>query len=215
MKSLLAALLAVLFLFVLGCKSLGLARATSNVLSAQTPGVATGAGGTLTAPGNAAAPSTQTSRRTTVWANAPASARNGPLAAQSATDGVEPAAVPAPVAAPPAPPPGPAPLWTQEETTTTIGQHQDAAAILKVATTVSQWGRARLLGILLIIAGVFGLALAHNNPEGYPVICWKITGIGLFLAVFDPSPWWLLLLLIPAGFYLAQKLNLLRLPGLP
>jgi hypothetical protein len=113
---------------------------------------------------------------------------------------------PAPVAGPPVP------AWIDETTTTTIGQHQDAAGILKVATAVGSWGRARWLGILLLLAAVGGLLYAHGNPEGYPVICWQVGGVGLFLAMFDPSPWWLALLILPAGFYFAQKLGLLRLP---
>lgn len=179
-----------------------------SVVAQQTPGVATGAGATFTGPANSAAASTQTAARRVSYYPPPVRAplpRFGSPARESRAE----------VVAPPVLLPSPAaPAWIDERTETTFGPHQDASGIIKAANFLAGWGKARWFGVLCLLGAAFGLAWAHNNPEGYPVICWKVGGIGLFLALFDPSPWWLLLLLIPAGFYLAQKLGLLRLPPL-
>ena len=199
-------LLIVVLVMLAGCGTMSNSR---RIVEAQTPGTASGAGASLTGPGNSSAPTTQTAQRRVGYYAPPV--RDIALPTYGST---RPAAMPnaQPVAEAPAQPAAPQPAWIDETVTTTIGQHQDAAAILKVATSVGSWGRARWFGILLMLAAVGGLLYAAGNAEGYPVICWKVGGIGVFLAMFDPSPWWLLLLLIPAGFYLAQKLGLLRLP---
>ncbi len=192
---------------------------SASVLDAQTPGAASGAGANLTGPGNSAAATTQTAVRRVGFYPPP---MREPLPMYGKT-----AVTPPPVAKPSAPAQSaevaahaiaatyggaPAPAWIDERTETSFGAHQDASGIIKAAGFLAGWGRARWLGIVLMLAAAFGLAWAHGNAEGYPLICWQVGGAGLFLALFDPSPWWLLLLLLPAGFYVAQKLNLLRLP---
>lgn len=202
-----------------GCSSLP--GTAGSIVAQQTPGVSSGAGATFQGPANSAAPSTQVATRRVGYYPPPV--RQWPLP----VTGIQPVSAAALPAEPSAPPPAstsasgftppsapPAPAWIDEHTETTFGQHQDAAGIVKVAVSMGRWGRARWFGILCCLAAVGGLLWAHNNPEGYPVVCWKIGAVGIFLAVFDPSPWWLLLLIIPAGFYLLQKLGLLRLPGL-
>lgn len=199
-----------------GCQN----RVSRGIVAEQKPGYAEGAGSTFTGPANSAAASTQIAQRrvayyapqrepfvyggrisTTAPQNSPANE-----ATQTADAAPSPAVPPA-VLAPPAP------AWIDERTETTFGQHQDAAGLVKAATAIGSWGRARWFGILAIIMAAFGLAWAHNNPDGYPLVCWKIGAVGVFLAVFDPSPWWLLLLLIPATLYTVQKLNIsARLP---
>lgn len=212
--------LAVILLAVLcltGCQN----RVSRGIVAEQKPGYAEGAGATFTGPANSAAASTQVAQRRVAY-YAP---QREPLpryaaprkAAPETTESTE---VEAPAqAAPSAPfaplPPvqaAPAPAWIDERTETTFGQHQDAAGLVKAATAVGSWGRARWFGILCILAAIGGLLYAAGNAEGYPLICWKVGAVGVFLATFDPSPWWLLLLIIPAGFYVIQKLNLLRLP---
>jgi len=204
--SLLLVHLAVLALFLFGCQNQ--AGRADNIVKEQTPGAASGAGATLTGPANSGAASTQIATRRTgfypSWANwnfrwgkqAPAATPAGTNSDREKT-AAEAAGLP----------PYPLPAWTEERTETTLGQHQDAAGILQVATAMGGWGRARWFGLLCMFAAYSGLLWAHGNPEGYPLVCWKIGAIGVALAVFDPSPWWLLLLLIPAAFYAYQKVK--------
>lgn len=190
-------------------------RSGANILAEQRPGEASGAGATLTGPTNAAAATTQTAKRRVGYYPPPS--RQWPLPTTGLV--ATPAETTLPVnattpdqspsgAVSPAPLAAPAPAWIDETVTTTIGQHQDAAGLIKAASAMASWGKARWLGIVCILCGAFGLAWAHNNPDGYPLICWKIAGIGLALAIFDPSPWWLLALLLPAAFYIWQKLQI-------
>lgn len=196
-----------------GC---GTFRGASGIVAQQTPGQSTGAGATFTGPANSAAASTQTAQRRVAYypPTAPAPAAPAPVAAPVTVRTSEPAPATetpptaAPVAQLPAPLAPPAPAWIDEKIETSFGQHQDAAGLVKAATAIGSWGRARWLGILCILFAAFALAWAHNNPDGYPLVAWKIGAVGLFLALFDPSPWWLLLLIIPAAFYAVQKLKI-------
>lgn len=196
----------------------GTFRGASGIVAQQTPGQSTGAGATFTGPANSAAASTQTAQRRVAYYPSPAPAAPAPIAAPVTVRTPEPTPAPetpqtsAPVSQlstlnsqPLAPP---APAWIDEKIETTFGQHQDAAGLVKAATAIGSWGRARWLGILCILFAAFALAWAHNNPDGYPLVAWKIGAVGLFLALFDPSPWWLLLLIIPAAFYTIQKLKI-------
>ena len=204
-------------LVLLGCQN----RVSRGIVAEQKPGYAEGAGSTFTGPANSAAASTQIAQRRVAYYPPPqreafaygATAANVGQGLSLPSDATPPAnreATATPAYTPIAPP---APAWIDERTETSFGQHQDAAGLVKAATAIGSWGRARWFGILCIVAAAFGLAWAHNNPEGYPLVCWKIGAVGVFLAMFDPSPWWLLLLLIPAAFYTVQKLNITaRLP---
>ena len=202
--------------FVLvGCQNKG--AAASGIVAQQTPGQSSGAGATFTGPANSAAPSTQVAQRRAAYYPAPVRQWPLPTTGLAATT---PGA--APVLAPDSAPSSqlsalssqlpPAPVWIDEKTETTFGQHQDAAALVQAATALGSWGKARWVGVLCVLFAAFGLAWSHNNPDGYPLVCWKFGGAGLVLAIFDPSPWWLLLLIIPGLFFVAQKFNLLRLP---
>lgn len=176
-------------------------NAARRVLEAQTPGNASGAGATFTGPANSAAPSTQTAERRVSYyqpKNDIPLPVYGQTPAKTSAD------------APPQAPAAPQPAWIDEKVTTTYGQHQDAAAVVKLATSAAGWGKSRILGIMLLLCAIGGLLYSHNNPEGYPVICWKVGGIGLFLMAYDPSPWWGLLLIIPGIFYVGQKLGVIR-----
>lgn len=210
---LLAALLA-----LTGC---GAIRGASGIVAQQTPGQSTGAGATFTGPANSAAASTQTAQRRVAYYPPPqreALPRYAPQSAQAESPEARAQSQTPTATAEPAssqlstlnsqllaPPP---PAWIDEKIETTFGQHQDAAGLVKAATAIGSWGRARWLGILCILFAAFALAWAHNNPEGYPLVAWKIGAVGVFLALFDPSPWWLLLLIIPAAFYTIQKLKI-------
>lgn len=201
----LALLLALAGLLLAGCGTMSNSR---KIVEAQTPGTSSGAGATFTGPSNAAAPSSQIAQRRVGYYPAPV--RDIPLPRYNAS-----AAAPAqPVQDSPAVAPehAPQPAWIDEKTETTFGQHQDAAGLVQAAVAVSSWGKARWIGILCVVFSALALAWAHNNPEGYPLIAWKIGAAGLFFIVLDPSLWWLLLLLIPAGLYVVQRLNLMRLP---
>ena len=213
-------LLLLLILAAAGC----LNKTGQHIAEAQKPGIATGAGATLTGPANSATPTTQLAQRRIAYyppqreplpryapASIPVISTNTPAPIDGST---VPAGVESPTSAASFPQP-PAPAWIDERTETTLGQHQDAAGLIKAATAIGSWGRARWLGILCLLFAAFALAWAHNNPEGYPLVAWKVGAVGLFLALFDPSPWWLLLLLLPAAFYVAQKLKLINPTLLP
>lgn len=182
---------------LIGCSTVRDAR---RVVAEQKPGVATGAGATFVGPANSAAPSTQTAER--LIAFEPPMPEIPQVVVQS----------PSPVG--PAAPllPAPRPAWVQERVTTTLGQHQDAAGIVKVAATMSGWSTVKWLGALCILVCAGGILWSHGNPDGYPLVFWKVGGIGVFLMIAGDHPAWLLLLLIPLGFYAVQKLNLIRLP---
>lgn len=193
------------------CVGCGSMKSASAIVAQQTPGQSSGAGATFQGPANSAAPSTQIAQRRASYYPAPT--RQWPLP----TTGIKPAQDSASQTSVPvlrtdepqtAMPPMPSPAWIDERTETTFGQHQDAAGLVQAATAMGSWGRARWFGILCVLFAAFALAWAHNNPEGYPLIAWKIGAVGMFLVVFDPSPWWLLLLIIPGVFYIVQKLKI-------
>lgn len=185
----------------------------SSVVSEQKPGVATGAGATFTGPANSAAPSTQVAARRVGYYPPPTRQALPRYIAPSVPE-IKVGEQPSVVSAQPEPEPAqtPQPAWIDEHVETTYGQHQDAAGIIKVANYLGTWGKMRWIGLLCLFAAYSGLLWSHGNADGYPVICWKVGACGLVFTVLDASLWWLLLLIIPAGFYLAQKLGLLRLP---
>ncbi len=174
-------------------------KTAPNILAEQTPGVVEGGGAKLTSPGNAAAPTTMVAEKRTAFYPPP---QRQPLPRyESPAKPVE-----SPAIAPPAP------VWIDEKVTTTIGAHQDAAAIVKVASEANTWSKTRWIGIALVVVALLAALYYRGTPDGYPLIYLKVGAIGLALAIIDPSPWWFLMLIIPAGFYVAQKFNLLRLP---
>lgn len=215
-RGLLAVVVALLLLLALASLSGCMNKSGQHIAEAQKPGIATGAGATLTGPANSATPTTQVAQRRIAYyppqaeplpryaPAVPVIHTNSPQPNTVAADpaGVVPSTPAAQFAAPPAP------YWIDERTETSLGHHQDAAGLIKAANALGSWGRARWLGIVCMIFSAFALAWAHNNPDGYPLVAWKTGAVGLFLALFDPSPWWLLLLLIPAGFYVVQKLKI-------
>ena len=178
-----------------------------KVAEAQAPGVATGAGATLSGPANSAASSTQVAERRVAYQ---------PIPRPSAVAAPEPQRPSVPMIMSEPPPitvaPQSAPAWTYERTETTLGQHQDAAGIVKVAATMSGWSTVKWIGLICILTCIGGLLWSHGNPDGYPLVFWKVGGIGLFLVLVGDHPAWLLLLLLPLGWYAVQKLNLLRIP---
>jgi type IV secretory pathway VirB2 component (pilin) len=184
--------LALLCLTLLGCGSF---RPASSIITAQAPGVAQGAGATVIGPTNAQTQTIQVADRkiTYITPDLMSLRANIPVAAASPSTTQS-------------PPPSQPLASIEEHVSTTIGSHQDAAVLIKVATGIGSWGKARWVGILFIIFGALAIAWSHNNPDGYPLVAWKFLGAGLFLALFDPSPWWLCILIIPAAFYAYQKL---------
>jgi len=212
-RGLLAVSVALLLLFLLIAFSGCLNKTGQHIAEAQKPGIATGAGATLTGPANSATPTTQVAQRRVAYyppqaEPLPRSAAPMPVISTTSEPTAHIAAAPAGVVSSTPAAPFPAPAWIDERTETTLGQHQDAAGLIKAASALGSWGRARWLGIVCMIFSAFALAWAHNNPDGYPLVAWKTGAVGLFLALFDPSPWWLLLLFIPAGFYVVQKLKI-------
>lgn len=195
-------LLAALFLCVAAACS-NPSRQTARVITAQAPGSASGSGSTLVGPTNSAASSTQVAERTTVWAPPPTAL---------ATPFVSAPTIPS-VTTPLPPSSLPIPVWTTERTSTTLGSHQDATGLLKAAQVASGWPAVRWIGIICVILCIGGLLHSHNNPDtGYPLVWIKVGISGVILIIIGDNPWMLLLLSIPVGFYLLQKLGLIRLP---
>jgi hypothetical protein len=194
-----------LVLIALAC--FGCAQTGRRIIEAQTPGASSGAGATLTGPANSAAPSSQVAERRIAYQAAPIAPALVPVV-QIDAPGI--AAPPIPAAQLPAPS---MPAWVYERTETTLGQHQDAADIVKVAVAVSKWGTVRIVGILCIVLGLGGILWSYKNDEsGYPLVYLKVAGAGVVFLLVGDNPWLLLLLLLPLGLYAAQKFNLLRLP---
>lgn len=199
-----------------GCGVVPRLTGASGVIQSQTPGAATGAGASVVGPANSASPTTQTSERRVAY-YPPPSVVIPDVAAKVQVQ--TPTSVPQPqlppvVIQPPATQPQ-YPAWTYEHVSTTIGEHQDAAGLVKAAKVASGWSTVRWLGILTTLVGIAGWLYSYNNHEtGYPLVFIKVAIAGLIITIVGSNPWLLLLLIIPVGFYALQKLNLLRLPTL-
>lgn len=199
-----------------------------RIVDAQKPGAASGSGATLTGPANSAAPSTQHAKRTTAYFPPSTNATNGApratpktaLPPASAPDAAL-SAAPASLAENGAARSGhqgaapfsalPAIAWQVEETDTTIGQHQDAAPIVRAAAYASSWSGVKWCGLLCVFVGVLGFAYGVTHREtGYPLVFLKVAGAGVALLLVGDNPLWLLLLALPVGFYALQKFGLLR-----
>lgn len=204
---------ALLLLVVLGsgCKAMqyGKAGIVPEIIHAQQPGVASGAGGSITGPANSAAPTTQVAERKAWYFPAgpfrygkPSNAATPPVILDGAP------AAPAPEAAPES-----QPSATYERVETTIGQHQSAIGIVKAAAAMESWSVFKWLSLAAVVVGVLGMAHSYNNDkDGYMMVWMKVTAIGVFCLLVADNPFWLLLLVIPAGFYALQKFNLFRIP---
>lgn len=224
MKTLVIILSLAFGLNLVGCSGVGQKMVTS-VAQSQAPGAATGAGATIIGPTNSAEPTTQVAERRTAYYAPQADltgiaayihSQVGQLAVtpavQSSTQQTQPVAIP-PSTAPQYP------AWTYEKVSTTIGQHQDAAGLVKAAQTASGWPVWRWIGIATMVVGIGGWLYSYNNKEtGYPLVWIKVFLCGAIITAVGSNPWLLLLLLIPLGFYAVQKLaaiGILRLPTLP
>lgn len=200
MKSILA-LLSILALALVSCSN-----NARDISAAQTPGTATGAGATLTGPGNSATPSTQSAEREVEYYAPEVSVtglnHDAPAKSRVTDQEPRPAVATRPAALP---------RIVREKVTTTLGQHQDAALIVRAASEASQWSGVRWFGLLCVFVGVLGTAYGVTHKEtGYPVVFLKVAGIGVLLLFVAENPLWLLLLIFPLGFYAIQKLGVLR-----
>ena len=182
--------------FHAGC-SLQRSKTAPNILEQQTPGIVEGGGAKLTSPGNAASPTTMTAEKRTGFYPPPHYEPLPRFSHEKKSD---------------APAETPAPAWIDEKVTTSIGQHQSAEAIIKVAEQANKWSKTRWIGICLVVGSILIALYYRGTPDGYPMIYMKIGVIGAGIAIIDPSPWWLTALIIPAAFYVAQKFNLLKIP---
>lgn len=213
MKRLFAVLAA---LALAGCS----ANSASNLIKTQHPGTATGAGATLTGPTNAATPTTQTAERSVEfyapeWVGQQMSypVEAIPTVYTVAPDAFDAGDIDRPTRVTPfsSPSPSPRPRVMVERVTTTIGQHQDAAGIIaQVAKAAHEWGWLRWVGVACILAGVAGWLWSVGNPGGYPVVFLGVAGCGVLFVFAAANPAWLLVILLPVGFYGAQKLGVVR-----
>jgi hypothetical protein len=178
-----------------------------RVVEAQKPGIATGAGATFTGPTNSAAPSTQTAEKRVAYYPRP---QREPLPRYYAPV-VSPGSEPAPSIVEQNEDPTIA--WMYERAETTFGEHQNAGAIMKAAAAMSKWSSLRWIGLTCVVLGVLGMAWSYKNEEsGYPLVYLKLAGFGVFFLLASDNPLWLLLLIIPVGFYAVQKFGLWKLP---
>lgn len=191
------ALLAFILWLLTGCALRPNNKSGSNVTESQLPGEASGAGATLVGPTNAAQQTTQTAKRRTRYF---APARQWPLPSTGLTEQAIAAVA------------TPAPDWIDEQVTTVLSPHQDAAAIVKVAEEANKWSKTRWIGICLVIGAIIFALYYRGTDGGYPLVYAKVICIGAVIAIVDPSPWWLCLLILPSLFYVAQKLKLINLP---
>lgn len=204
-----------------GCSMASRLTGTNGVIQSQTPGQSSGAGATLLGPANAAAPSTQVAeRRTAYYPPQSAAKQTVPIASPIPTRIDAPTQIVAPVIVAQPPTTEPVyPAWTYEKVTTSIGQHQDAAGLVKAAQTASGWSWVRWFGLIVMVIGIGGWLYSYNNKEtGYPLVFIKVFLCGAIITAVGSNPWLLLLLLIPVGFYAFQKLTaagILHLPPLP
>lgn len=201
---LIVALVAAWLFFVTGCNT------GPAAITAQKPGVATGAGATFTGPTNSAQPSTQKAKRTVAY-----QPRRAPKPAPAAAPEIPVVNIEAGTIEPPPMPAIELPQVTllQEETETTFGAHQDVSAILKAA--LAGFGTVRWIGLLGVVLGVGGLLhSAGNNESGYPMVWILTTAVGAVLLITN-NGWLCLAACVPLLLYGAQKLGLLRIPPLP
>jgi len=193
-----AAACALFLLILAGCAG----HEARKLVEAQKPGTSVGAGATLTGPTNSSAPSTQKATRVIHFAP--------PAVAQVAlpTPVIPSVELKAQDLSQPAPS---VPSAVYEHVETSLGQHQDATALIKAAGEMSKWTTHRWIGFVGVFIGVGGVLWSYKNEEsGYPMVYVKIIIVSTIVMLVD-NPWWLLLGLLPLAFYMAQKLNLLRL----
>lgn len=197
---------------------LGCTQQPSRVVEAQRPGEAEGAGAKLTGPANSGAASNQKAWRYVSYypppAPNPAKVETIPVV-DTATGTVGHEEVPAPAvaqeAAAPVPVTLPQPMVWMEGSDSTLGAHQDAASIIEqAAKAVNKWGWMRWVGILCILAGIAGWLWSVGNQMGYPLVFLGVAGCGVVFVFTSANPAWLLLILLPLGFYAAQAMNLFK-----
>lgn len=197
-----------------GCKTMqfGKAGIVPAIVEAQAPGVASGAGSTITGPTNSGAPTTQVAeRRATYFPPFPgpvASVRvntptSGPMTPAPKETGLPVNVAPVPVQ--------PVVSSTYERTETTFGQHQSATGLVKAAATMEGWVFSQILGFFIFVGGIAGLLWCAGHDKGYPLICWKLVGCGILLMYFT-NPLWLLTLILPALLYAGQRFGIIKLP---
>ncbi len=196
-----------------GCKAMqfGKAGVVPDIIAAQTPGVATGAGSTITGPSNAGAATTQIAeRRAAYFPPFPASSAHVPpytAAENPLTEAAKETAL-API---PAKPPVGAIAATYERTETSFGQHQSATGIVKAAASMEGWSTFRWLALGALVVGIAGMLYSYNNEQsGYMMVWMKVAGVGAFCLMTSDNSLWLLLLIVPIGFWAIQKWGLFK-----
>lgn len=199
-----------LALALTGCKTLQFGRAgvVPDIMAAQTPGVAAGAGGSITGPANSGAATTQIAeRRAAYFPPFPAPTQRVPPYTASENP-LTVGAKETPLASIPATQPVQS---TYERTETTFGRHQSATGIVKAAASMEGWSTFRWLALGALVVGLGGMLYSYNNEEsGYMMVFMKVAGVGAFCLMASDNPWWLALLAIPIGFWAIQKWGLFK-----
>lgn len=202
--------LIIVFSLLAGCQR------PSAMVSAQKPGGSSGAGAVFQGPTNAAAPSEHTAMRTTVYQPQPSVRVTEPVpvvrpALPASSDQVMGEGPPVP-SAPAGFFPPPVPAYVVESTSTRLGEHQDAAGIMKVAAAAQKWTWLRWVGIVCVILGTAGWLWSIGNPNGFILVFVGVAACGIVFIFASANPAWLLVLALPAAWFALQHMNLIKLP---
>lgn len=178
------------------CSCSTLSRNASAPIEAQKGGYAYGAGGTIQQPVNSAAPSSQVAKRD-IWYAPPfyVQAQSKVQSPQAQDTVEEPQMLPV------------VPVREHQEVSTILGEHQDAAGIIKAARMVPMIIWAGIVGLLL---GIGGFLHSHNNEQtGYPMVWITTGGVGIILLLLaasgSQSSGWMYLYSIPAALWGIQQ----------
>ncbi len=207
-------LLSFLSALLTGCAAMQAGKSAKSVIEAQHGGTATGAGATITAPNNAAAPSTQKAVRWTKYFPAPFASPLRPAPEPEMKISLTPEmASPVPAEAPPAPVYQPMPAETYDAVETRLGEHQSAGDLINAVAKLSGlWAPSRVWGCLFLIVGLGGALWSYKNEEGYMMVSLGTAAVSFALIMINGSGWWLLLLGFPWGFWAMQKIGF-KIPG--
>jgi len=100
-----------------------------------------------------------------------------------------------------------------ESVDTSIGHHQDASTIIAAARKVEGWNKYEWIGLILVIVGGGYILWSAKNPDGYPLVGWKILGCGFALLLTAGNPWMLGILVLAVALWALQHTGLLKFPG--
>lgn len=85
--------------------------------------------------------------------------------------------------------------------------------MIAAARHVDGWNKFEWMGLVIMLGGIAYILYSMRNPDGYPLVGWKVAGSGLLLLITGGNPWMLSLLVLALIFWAAQHTGLLKFPG--